>query len=85
MIRLEDFRGLGIDALWEPLKFSLEHVGEFGYGGISQPSFPSWLIDGTKPSRLARLLKEKILPPSYWKAMLKRRKWLAAPQKIAAG
>ncbi len=59
-------------------------LAEFGYGGILQPSFPHWLIDGTKPSRLAWLLKEKILPPVYWKAMLKGREWLATPEKISA-
>src|SRR3546814_6747801 len=41
------------------------------YGGTVAPSFPSWLIDGTRPSRLAWLLKERILPPLYWKGMLK--------------
>jgi hypothetical protein len=30
MIRLEDFHGLEVGALWEDLKFGLEHVGEFG-------------------------------------------------------
>ena len=59
-------------------------LAEFGYGGILQPSFPRWLIDGTKPSRLAWLLKEKILPPIYWKAMLRGREWLATPEKITA-
>lgn len=58
-------------------------LAEFGYGGILQPSFPNWLIDGTKPSRLAWLLKEKILPPVYWKAMLKGREWLVNPEKIS--
>ena len=59
-------------------------LAEFGYGGTLQPSFPRWLIDGTKPSRLAWLLKEKILPPVYWKAMLKGHEWLATPEKISA-
>lgn len=59
-------------------------LAEFGYGGTLQPSFPRWLIDGTKPSRLAWLLKEKILPPIYWKAMLKGREWMAAPEKLTA-
>ena len=59
-------------------------LAEFGYGGTLQPSFPGWLIDGTKPSRLAWLLKEKVLPPIYWKAMLKGREWLATPEKISA-
>lgn len=59
-------------------------LAEFGYGGALAPSFPSWLIDGTKPSRLAWLLKEKALPPIYWNAMLKGREWLAHPDKINA-
>lgn len=59
-------------------------LAEFGYGGTLQPSFPRWLIDGTKPSRMAWLLKERILPPVYWKAMLKGREWMATPEKITA-
>ena len=59
-------------------------LAEFGYGGVLQPSFPTALIDGTKPSRLAWLLKERILPPVYWQAMLKGREWLAKPEKVAA-
>lgn len=54
-------------------------LAEFNYGGTLAPSFPSWLIDGRRPSRLAWLLKERILPPLYWRAMLKGREWLAAP------
>jgi len=56
-------------------------LAEFGYGGKLLPSFPSWVIDGTRPSSLAWLLKEKILPPVYWKAMLKGREWMAQPEK----
>ena len=55
-------------------------LAEFTYGGKVAPSFPSWLIDGTKPSRLAWMLKERILPPLYWKAMLKGREWMAKPE-----
>lgn len=57
-------------------------LAEFGYGGALKPSFPSWLIDGTKPSHLAWLLKERMLPPLYWKAMLRGHEWLAKPEKI---
>jgi sulfide:quinone oxidoreductase len=57
-------------------------LAEFGYGGTLLPSFPKWLIDGTKPSHLAWLLKEKILPPIYWKAMLRGKEWLAKPEKV---
>jgi sulfide:quinone oxidoreductase len=35
--------------------------------------------DGTQPSRLAWLLKERMLPPLYWDGMLKGREWLAQP------
>jgi len=52
---------------------------EFGYGGKLLPTFPKWLLDGSHPSRLAWLLKERILPPIYWQGMLKGREWLAAP------
>lgn len=57
-------------------------LAEFGYGGKLLPSFPSWLIDGTKPSGLAWLLKEKILPPVYWKAMLRGKEWMAKPEMV---
>src|SRR5260221_2998841 len=55
-------------------------LAEFGYGGKLLPTFPKWLCDGTRPSRLAWLLKERILPPVYWQGMLKGREWLAAPR-----
>ncbi len=55
-------------------------LAEFTYGGKLAPSVPSWLIDGTRPSRLAWLLKERLLPPLYWKGMLKGREWLAHPE-----
>jgi sulfide:quinone oxidoreductase len=55
-------------------------LAEFLYGGKLAPSFPKWLIDGTRPSRLAWYLKERILPPLYWEGMLKGREWLAKPE-----
>lgn len=58
-------------------------LAEFGYAGKLLPSFPKWLIDGTRPSRLAWLLKDTILPPVYWHGMLKGREWLARPQMMA--
>lgn len=57
-------------------------LAEFTYGGKLSPSFPKWLIDGTKPSALAWYLKERILPPLYWDAMLKGREWLAQPEMV---
>ncbi len=59
-------------------------LAEFGYGGTILPSLPRFLVDGTQPSRLAWLLKERILPPIYWKAMLKGREWMAKPEKVSA-
>lgn len=58
-------------------------LAEFTYGGKVAPTFPRFLIDGTKPSRAAWLLKERILPPIYWTAMLKGREWLAKPKVMA--
>ncbi|WP_018409838.1 bifunctional protein tyrosine phosphatase family protein/NAD(P)/FAD-dependent oxidoreductase [Methyloversatilis thermotolerans] len=55
-------------------------LAEFTYGGRTAPSFPSWFIDGTRPSCLAWYLKERILPPLYWEGMLKGREWLARPE-----
>ncbi|MBH3460911.1 NAD(P)/FAD-dependent oxidoreductase [Pseudomonas putida] len=59
-------------------------LAEFTYGGKLAPSFPRWLLDGRKPTRLAWLLKARVLPPLYWQAMLKGREWLARPQPLAA-
>jgi sulfide:quinone oxidoreductase len=57
-------------------------LAEFAYGGRLSPSFPSWLIDSTKPSRLAWFLKEKLLPPIYFELMLKGHEWLAGPHML---
>ncbi|KZL18272.1 Beta-lactamase hydrolase-like protein [Pseudovibrio axinellae] len=59
-------------------------LAEFGYGGTLLPSFPSWMIDGTKPTRAAWILKEQILPPVYWWAMLRGKEWMAKPEKVSA-
>lgn len=59
-------------------------LAEFGYGGVLLPSFPKWLLDGTKPTRKAWILKEQILPPVYWKAMLRGKEWLIKPEKVHA-
>ena len=57
-------------------------LAEFAYGGKLAPTFPTWLIDGTKPSALAWYLKERVLPPLYWEAMLKGREWMAQPEMV---
>lgn len=59
-------------------------LAEFGYGGKLLPSFPNWLIDGTRPSRLSWLLKDTILPPVYWHGMLKGHEWMVKPHMIEA-
>ena len=55
-------------------------LAEFGYGGKLLPSFPSWIIEGTRPQRLSWLLKSEALPWIYWNGMLKGREWMAQPQ-----
>ncbi|MDQ9169654.1 TIGR01244 family sulfur transferase [Oxalobacteraceae bacterium R-40] len=60
-------------------------LAEFAYGGKLAPSFPKWLLDGTRPSRLAWLLKERILPPLYWEGMLKGREWMVKPELTDVG
>jgi sulfide:quinone oxidoreductase len=57
-------------------------LAEFGYGGALKPSFPAWMLDGTKPSRLAWFLKERLLPPVYWRGMLRGHEWLAKPEQV---
>lgn len=57
-------------------------LAEFTYGGKVAPSFPKWFINGTRPSALAWLLKERILPPLYWDGMLKGREWMAQPEMV---
>ncbi|WP_081768767.1 FAD/NAD(P)-binding oxidoreductase [Herbaspirillum sp. RV1423] len=52
-------------------------LAEFLYGGKVAPTFPSWLIDGTRPSSLAWQLKQRVLPKLYWEGMLKGHEWLA--------
>jgi sulfide:quinone oxidoreductase len=55
-------------------------LAEYGYGGKLIPTFPTWLINGTKPSRLAWLLKARVLPIVYWRAMLKGHEWFVKPE-----
>lgn len=58
-------------------------LAEFGYGGKLIPSFPSWLLKGTKPSRAAWILKANLLPLIYWYAMLKGHEWMVSPSPLA--
>lgn len=54
-------------------------LAEFGYGGALQPTAPSWLLDGTKATRMGWVLKADLLPTIYFQLMLKGREWFAAP------
>ena len=54
-------------------------LAEFGYGGKIIPTFPTWMLQGLKATRAAWFLKETILPPMYWRGMLKGKEWLAKP------
>ena len=83
---LADISGKQLRALYDgygscPLTVERGKIAltEFGYEGKLLPTFPKWLIDGTKPSRLAWWLKVKIMPAVYWRLMLKGREWLAKP------
>ncbi|HSM52778.1 MAG TPA: FAD/NAD(P)-binding oxidoreductase, partial [Erythrobacter sp.] len=69
-----------------PLTFERGKIvlAEFGYGGKLMPSFPTWLIDGTKAQRLSWMLKADALPWIYWNGMLKGREWLAGPGNMIA-
>lgn len=56
-------------------------LAEFGYGGKLLPTFPTWLIDGTRPRKLSWILKSEILPWVYWNGMLKGHEWLVRPKE----
>lgn len=55
-------------------------LAEFLYGGKVAPSFPKFVNDGTRPTKMAWILKASVLPFLYWHGMLKGREWLAKPQ-----
>ena len=57
-------------------------LAEFGYGGKLLPTLPNWLVDGQKPTRLAWLLKEKMLPGIYFDAMLRGREWMMKIERL---
>ncbi len=58
-------------------------LAEFAYGGTLEPTLPRWLLDGTKPTRLAWFVKEKMLPSIYFDLMLKGIETLAKPKILA--
>lgn len=54
-------------------------LAEFVYGGRPMPTFPKLIQNNLEPSRFAWFLKERVMPPLYWDAMLRGREPLAAP------
>ncbi len=57
-------------------------LAEFGYGGKLLPTFPTWVVNGLKPTRLAWLLKEKMLPGIYFDAMLRGKEWMMKIERL---
>ena len=54
-------------------------LAEFNYGGVLNPSFPKWILDGQQPTKLAWLLKARVIPYVYWNGMLKGHEWMVKP------
>ncbi|ETI58803.1 bifunctional protein tyrosine phosphatase family protein/NAD(P)/FAD-dependent oxidoreductase [Marinomonas profundimaris] len=84
---VDAFEGRSIRAMYDgygscPLTVEKGKIvlAEFGYGGTLMPTFPNWLNDGTKATRLAWILKEDLLPPFYWHGMLKGYEWFVKPK-----
>jgi sulfide:quinone oxidoreductase len=57
-------------------------LAEFGFGGKLLPSMPGWMLEGTRPTRAAWVLKKDFLPWLYWNGMLKGREWLVTPDVV---
>ncbi len=58
-------------------------LAEFGYGGRLMPTLPKWILDGTKPTRLAWFLKKDVMPRLYWE-MLRGHEFMVKPDRVAA-
>lgn len=56
-------------------------LAEFSYGGKVTPTFPNWINNGLRPTRLAWFLKESLLPYIYFNVMLKGKEWLTGNHK----
>lgn len=54
-------------------------LAECGYGGRRLPRLPVWLNNGTRPTRTAWLLQERLSPKLYWSVTLKGHDWFTAP------
>ncbi len=54
-------------------------LAEFAYGGKLDPTFPDWLLKGTRPTWLGWLAKAVFMPTLYFDVMFKGREWLAKP------
>lgn len=84
---LADMMGTGGHAAYRgygSCPLTVEHgrivLAEFGYGGELQPTFPKWLLNGLRPTRLAWTLKKDVLPWIYWRGMLRGHEWLVKPE-----
>ncbi|MDG1997457.1 MAG: FAD/NAD(P)-binding oxidoreductase [Emcibacteraceae bacterium] len=60
-------------------------LAEFGYGGKIMPTFPKWINNTLKATKLAWVLKADVLPWVYWNCMLKGREWFAGSTKKDQG
>ena len=58
-------------------------LARFCFGGEHSPPLPNHITHGKRASRPPSGLKERVLPPIYWKAMLKGREWMARPKVMA--
>lgn len=54
-------------------------LAEFAYGGKLMPTLPTWMLDGTRPTRMAWHMKKSLLPALYWHGMLKGHELLVKP------
>jgi sulfide:quinone oxidoreductase len=57
-------------------------LAEFAYGGKLEPTVPQWMLNGTKPTRAAWFIKEKMLPNIYFDMMLRGTETLAKPKLL---
>jgi len=81
-------KAAGLEARYQPITSGMVRDADAEAFGQALRELPgpvfAYCRTGTKPSHLAWLLKERMLPPIYWKAMLRGREWLAKPEKISA-
>ena len=57
-------------------------LAEFVYGGKVQPTLPTWLLNGTKPTAMAWHMKKSMLPALYWHGMLRGHELMVKPAPL---